>query len=60
MGGSIPRQQENLLDAAQGELYEHSEMYPEFERIAREEALRKSPTFSKPLPKLRNITRGAI
>lgn len=37
MGGSIPKTMENLVDAAEGEHYEHSQMYPEFERIAREE-----------------------
>lgn len=37
MGGSIPVTKANLLDAAEGELDEHSNMYPEFERIAREE-----------------------
>jgi len=37
MGGSVPDTVQNLLDAAEGELHEHSSMYPEFERIAREE-----------------------
>ncbi|MDD3895367.1 MAG: rubrerythrin family protein [Syntrophomonadaceae bacterium] len=37
MGGSVPSTVQNLLDAAEGELHEHSSMYPEFERIAREE-----------------------
>ncbi len=37
MGGSVPDTVQNLLDAADGELHEHSSMYPEFERIAREE-----------------------
>jgi rubrerythrin len=37
MGGSIPDTKANLLAAAEGELYEHNSMYPEFEKIAREE-----------------------
>ncbi|MGI6435458.1 MAG: rubrerythrin [Syntrophomonadaceae bacterium] len=37
MGGSIPGTEENLVDAARGEHEEHTKMYPEFERIAREE-----------------------
>jgi rubrerythrin len=37
LGGSILKTEENLLDAADGEYYEHSQMYPEFEKIAREE-----------------------
>lgn len=37
MGGAIPATTANLLDAAEGENEEHTSMYPEFERIAREE-----------------------
>jgi rubrerythrin len=37
MGGSVPGTEENLLDAAEGENEEHTNMYPEFEKIAREE-----------------------
>lgn len=37
VGGSIPATEENLLQAALGENYEHTSMYPEFEKIAREE-----------------------
>jgi rubrerythrin len=37
LGGSVPPTVENLLSAAQGENEEHSSMYPEFEKIAREE-----------------------
>ena len=36
-GGKVPSTPENLLDAAQGEKYEYSEMYKEFAEIAREE-----------------------
>ena len=36
-GGSIPDTQENLLDAANGENYEWTDMYQEFARTAREE-----------------------
>ncbi len=36
-GGSIPTTEVNLEDAAAGENYEHTEMYPEFARVAREE-----------------------
>jgi rubrerythrin len=37
IGGSIRSTEENLLEAAEGELDEHSNLYPEYERIAREE-----------------------
>jgi rubrerythrin len=37
IGGSIHHTEENLLEAAEGELDEHSNLYPEYERIAREE-----------------------
>ena len=36
-GGSIASTEENLLDAANGENYEHTSMYPEFAKVAREE-----------------------
>ena len=36
-GGSIADTLENLKDAANGENYEHTSMYPEFARVAREE-----------------------
>lgn len=35
--GEVPNDIENLLDAYEGEKYEHLEMYPKFEKIAREE-----------------------
>ncbi len=35
--GGIPTTELNLIDAAEGEHYEHTEMYPEFARVAREE-----------------------
>ena len=37
IGGSMHPTEENLLEAAEGELDEHSNLYPEYERIAREE-----------------------
>jgi rubrerythrin len=37
MGGAVPPTVDNLLDAAEGENEEHTSMYPEFEKIAREE-----------------------
>jgi rubrerythrin len=37
IGGAIHPTEENLLEAAEGELDEHSNLYPEYERIAREE-----------------------
>ncbi len=37
MGGDIRPTEENLLTAAEGENEEHSILYPEFEKIAREE-----------------------
>lgn len=36
-GGDIPPTHDNLLDAAAGEAYEWTEMYKDFERVAREE-----------------------
>ena len=36
-GGQIPSTEENLLDAANGENYEYTEMYKEFAETAREE-----------------------
>ena len=36
-GGSIPDTMENLIDAANGENYEWTDMYSEFARIAKEE-----------------------
>lgn len=41
MGGTIPSTEENLLAAAEGENEEHTGMYPEFEKIAREEGFDK-------------------
>ena len=38
-GGAIPSTEENLLDAANGENYEWTEMYKEFAETAREEGL---------------------
>ena len=36
-GGDIPETSANLLDAAQGEYYEWTEMYAEFAKVAKEE-----------------------
>ena len=36
-GGSIPSTEENLLDAANGENFEWTDMYVEFAKVAREE-----------------------
>ena len=36
-GGDIPETSANLLDAAQGENYEWTEMYAEFAKVAKEE-----------------------
>ena len=36
-GGAIPDTMENLLDAAEGENYEWTDMYSEFAKVAREE-----------------------
>ncbi|MEN6325302.1 MAG: rubrerythrin [Syntrophomonas sp.] len=41
MGGAVPSTEENLLAAAEGENEEHTSMYPEFEKIAREEGFDK-------------------
>ncbi|WP_276619986.1 rubrerythrin [Syntrophomonas wolfei] len=37
MGGAVPATAENLLASAEGENEEHTSMYPEFEKVAREE-----------------------
>ncbi len=36
-GGAVPKTEENLLDAANGENFEWTEMYAEFAKVAREE-----------------------
>lgn len=36
-GGTLPKTIKNLLESAQGENHEHTSMYPDFEKIAREE-----------------------
>ncbi len=36
-GGAVPSTEENLLAAAEGEMYEWTEMYAEFAKVAREE-----------------------
>ncbi len=36
-GGDVPSTEENLEDAANGENYEHTEMYADFAKVAREE-----------------------
>ena len=41
MGGDIPSVKENLKDCISGENFEHTSMYPEFSRIAREEGFDK-------------------
>ena len=40
-GGSIPSTEENLLDAANGENFEWTDMYVEFAKVAREEGFGK-------------------
>ena len=40
-GGAIASTPENLLDAAQGENYEWTEMYAEFAKVAKEEGFTK-------------------
>lgn len=40
-GGSIPDTKENLLDAANGENYEWTDMYDEFAKVAREEGFER-------------------
>ena len=39
-GGTIPATEENLLDAANGENYEWTDMYAEFAKIAEEEGFK--------------------
>ncbi len=40
-GGDIPTTSENLLDAAEGENYEWTDMYAEFAKVAREEGFER-------------------
>ena len=40
-GGDIPTTAENLLDAAEGENYEWTDMYAEFAKVAREEGFER-------------------
>ena len=40
-GGSIPSTMDNLLDAAEGENYEWTDMYDEFAKVAREEGFER-------------------
>ncbi len=40
-GGSIPSTEENLLEAAEGENYEWTDMYAEFAKVAREEGFER-------------------
>ena len=44
-GGSIPGTMENLLDAAEGENYEWTDMYDEFAKVAREEGFDRIATL---------------
>ena len=41
MNGSVPDTESNLKDCIKGENYEHTSMYPEFARIAKEEGFDK-------------------
>ena len=40
-GGSVPSTMDNLLDAAEGENYEWTDMYDEFAKVAREEGFER-------------------
>ncbi len=53
-GGNIPSTEENLKDCIAGENYEHTLMYPEFSRIAREEGFDK---IAKLFEEVANIER---
>ncbi|HOQ10069.1 MAG TPA: rubrerythrin family protein [Syntrophomonadaceae bacterium] len=44
IGGSIKPTVDNLLEAAEGELEEHSKIYPEYAKIAREEGFEEIAT----------------
>ena len=44
-GGSVPGTMENLLDAAEGENYEWTDMYDEFAKVAREEGFDRIATL---------------
>ncbi|RLC68367.1 MAG: rubrerythrin family protein, partial [Chloroflexi bacterium] len=45
--GLVGDTQANLQAAAEGERYEHSQMYPEFEKVAREEGFTEIAEFFK-------------
>ncbi|SHG87196.1 Rubrerythrin [Thermosyntropha lipolytica DSM 11003] len=51
VGGSIPATEENLLQAALGENYEHTTMYPEFAKIAEEEGFPEIATVFRQIAK---------
>ncbi len=48
-GGKVPETLQNLKDAAEGENYEWTEMYPTFAKEAREEGFDKIAFFLKKL-----------
>ena len=50
--GKISTTKENLLAAANGELEEHSKLYPEFEKIAREEGFEEIANSFKEIAKV--------
>lgn len=72
MGGAVPKTVDNLLAAAEGEFEEHTSMYPEFEKIAREEGFEEIANIFKEIAEveeehekryrklLQNIKQGTV
>ena len=56
--GAVPSTAENLLDAAQGENYEWTDMYATFAKEAREEGLTALLTCLKQSVRSKNITKN--
>ena len=53
-GGDVPSTIQNLTDAANGENYEWTDMYPEFAKVAREEGFDKIAYLFEEVGKLEN------
>ena len=51
-GGEIPSTIDNLLDAAEGEMYEWTDMYSEFAKVAREEGFFEIATLFEGVAKI--------
>lgn len=72
MGGAIPKTEDNLLAAADGENEEHTSMYPEFAKVAQEEGFEEIAVFFQEIAEveeehekryrklLSNLTEGTV